>query len=128
MQQDDTRTAQLFRRQFVNLAQCGGLLVALIGLMSALSCGGAGQSGGQTPPPSWTLVWSDEFNGANGSSPDPTKWTFDTGGNGWGNSELEYYTARTQNAQQQNGNLVITALQETYTARTTSRATTPRRA
>jgi hypothetical protein len=50
-----------------------------------------------------------------GSSPDPTKWIFDTGGNGWGNNELEYYTARPQNAKIQNGNLVITAIQEMYT-------------
>jgi beta-glucanase (GH16 family) len=65
--------------------------------------------------PQWTLVWSDEFNGPNGSSPDPTQWTFDTGGNGWGNNELEYYTRRWQNAQIQNGSLAVTALEETYT-------------
>ena len=65
--------------------------------------------------PTWTLVWSDEFGGTNGSAPDPAKWTYDTGGNGWGNNELEYYTSRIQNAQMQNGNLVITAIQESYT-------------
>ena len=47
--------------------------------------------------------------------PDLTKWTYDLGGNGWGNNELESYTSRAQNAQVQNGNLVIAALQETYT-------------
>lgn len=36
------------------------------------------------------------------------------GGNGWGNHELETYTSRKQNAQINGGNLVITALQETY--------------
>lgn len=84
--------------------------------MFAFSCAGGGVS---APPPSasgnWTLTWSDEFSAANGSSPDPSHWTFDTGGNGWGNNELEYYTSRSQNAQIQNGNLVITALKETYT-------------
>ena len=60
----------------------------------------------------WTLTWSDEFNGANGSAVDSTKWGFDTGGTGWGNNELECYTNRTQNAQQLNGNLVITAIKE----------------
>ncbi len=77
-------------------------------------------SGGATLPPppvtGFTLAWSDEFNGADGSSPDSSKWTFDTGvgGNGWGNNELETYTNRTQNAQIKSGNLVITALKETY--------------
>ncbi len=38
------------------------------------------------PPSSgYTLVWSDEFNAADGSSPDASKWTYDIGGNGWGN-------------------------------------------
>jgi beta-glucanase (GH16 family) len=74
---------------------------------------------GQTTPVAttsiWNLVWSDEFNGPDGSSPDPSKWTVETGGNGWGNNELEYYTARAQNAQIKNGNLVITAIAEKYT-------------
>jgi len=67
------------------------------------------------PPPSpagWTLVWSDEFSGPDGSAPDPSKWTYDTGGKGWGNTELECYTNRLQNAQINGGNLVITAQQE----------------
>jgi len=73
-----------------------------------------------TPPPSqgipgWTLVWSDEFNLPDGSSPDASKWNLVTGGNGFGNAELESYTNRPQNAEIQNGNLVITALKESYT-------------
>lgn len=69
----------------------------------------------QSPPAKWTLVWSDEFNGSNGSPPDTTKWVSETGGGGWGNNELEYYTARRQNAYQQDGNLVIKVLEEKYT-------------
>ena len=64
--------------------------------------------------PGWTLTWSDEFNGPDGSPVDSSKWVSETGGNGWGNQELEYYTARTQNAIQQGGNLVITVLAEKY--------------
>ena len=70
--------------------------------------------------PGWKLVWSDEFNGADGTSPDATKWTYDLGAGvfggtpGWGNSELESYTNRTVNVQQKGGNLVITAQKETY--------------
>src|SRR6266404_3436200 len=44
-------------------------------------------------PSSWSLVWSDEFSGSNGSSIDSSKWTAKVGGGGWGNNELEYYTA-----------------------------------
>lgn len=63
----------------------------------------------------WKLVWSDEFNGANGSAVDSSKWVSETGGDGWGNHELEYYTSRLDNALQQNGTLVIKVLPEKYT-------------
>lgn len=69
------------------------------------------------PPPlttsTWTLSWADEFNGPNGSAPEPKKWTYETGGKGWGNSELECYTDLAQNAQVKDGTLVITALHQT---------------
>lgn len=56
----------------------------------------------------WKLVWSDEFN-YNGL-PDSAKWSYDTGGSGWGNNELEYYTkADTNNAVVNNGVLNIIA-------------------
>jgi beta-glucanase (GH16 family) len=62
----------------------------------------------------WSLVWSDEFNG-DGPSVDASKWVIETGGGGFGNNELEYYTARPQNVQVRHGNLVIQALKEKYT-------------
>lgn len=65
--------------------------------------------------PGWKLVWSDEFNAPAGSPVDSSKWILETGGNGWGNQELEYYTARPQNAAQETGNLMIKAFQEKYT-------------
>jgi beta-glucanase (GH16 family) len=55
----------------------------------------------------WQLVWSDEF--TNSISSD---WVFETGGGGWGNNELEYYLP--QNASVQNGQLVITAKEQSY--------------
>src|SRR5205814_406118 len=64
----------------------------------------------------WTLTWSDEFNGPNGGPPDAKKWILESGGNGWGNNELEYYTPRPQNARLENGNLVIEAIKERVTA------------
>jgi beta-glucanase (GH16 family) len=85
-------------------------------LLSGTSCGGPIAQPPILPPTSgYTLAWSDEFSSANGSAPDATKWAYDLGGGGWGNQELESYTSRTQNIQIQNGNLVITALQENYT-------------
>lgn len=62
----------------------------------------------------WKLAWSDEFNGANGSLPDSSKWSIETGGNGGGNEELQTYTNRTENVQQRNGYLVITARKESF--------------
>src|ERR1035438_10186336 len=61
----------------------------------------------------WQLVWSDEFNGAAGSPPDPTKWNYDLGGGGWGNGEAETYTNSPNNVfQDGNGNLVIRAIRD----------------
>jgi beta-glucanase (GH16 family) len=65
----------------------------------------------------WTLVWADEFEQANGTSPDSSKWGFDVGGGGFGNNQQEYNTARTNNARIQDGHLVIEAKQENYMGR-----------
>lgn len=56
----------------------------------------------------WVLAWSDEFDGE--GLPDPAHWTHDVGDWGWGNREPQYYTeARTANARQEDGCLVIEA-------------------
>ena len=86
-----------------------GTLVALIVLSSHGLC--------QADASKWKLVWSDEFNAADGTTPDPAKWNFDLGGKGWGNKELESYTSRPVNVQQKGGNLVITAVKEDYTGK-----------
>lgn len=95
------------------------VLLAFITLLIFSGCSSAQSTPvGSTPTSGtgeWKLVWSDEFNGADGSLPDASKWVHEIGGNGFGNNELEYYTARPENAQQSGGNLVITALQENYT-------------
>ncbi len=68
--------------------------------------------------PGWTLTWSDEFNGPDGSGIDTTKWVAQTGGTGWGNQEREYYTDSLTNAHQSGGNLVITATTEGASSQT----------
>ncbi len=90
--------------------------IAMISLSMLLS--GCEEQAVQTlPERAWTLTWSDDFEGIAGSSPDKLKWTYDigTGNNGWGNSELEYYTNRPSNVQLNGeGQLVITARKESF--------------
>ena len=57
------------------------------------------------------LVWADEFNYK--GLPDQQKWSYDTGGHGWGNNELQYYTSnQLKNARVENGHLIIEAHKE----------------
>ena len=59
----------------------------------------------------WKMVWNDEFNYT--GLPDSTKWTAEVGGHGWGNNELQYYTAgRKENARVEKGMLTIEARKE----------------
>lgn len=69
---------------------------------------------GYTTPTSYAgynLAWSDEFDS---NAINTNNWNFESGGNGWGNHELEYYTSRIQNAFVSSGNLVIEARRENY--------------
>jgi beta-glucanase (GH16 family) len=50
-------------------------------------------SSSKTPP-----IWQDEFNQPVGTGPDPTKWVHDLGDSGWGNRELQTYTASRENS------------------------------
>lgn len=68
-------------------------------------------------PPGYHLVWNDEFK-TNGL-PDPAKWSYDVGGNGWGNNESQFYTnSRLKNAEVKNGFLYITAAKEDFEGKT----------
>jgi beta-glucanase (GH16 family) len=91
--------------------------------ISALAvCGGEKTSAAPSPiqepaaPAGWQLSWSDEFDAPDGSRPDPSRWMYDVGGNGWGNNELETYTNRADNARIEKGALVIIARAERFTA------------
>jgi beta-glucanase (GH16 family) len=95
------------RSSYMNLAKKILFIGNLLACFIVLSC--------ITPRKSeaYKLVWSDEFNGP---AIDTASWSFatGTGGNGWGNHELEYYTPRKENAEIKNGQLVITARKEDY--------------
>ncbi len=61
----------------------------------------------------YKLVWSDEFD-VDGL-PDSTKWSYDVGGHGWGNWELQYYTEKiAKNARVENGKLLIEVHKEKF--------------
>jgi beta-glucanase (GH16 family) len=86
-----------------------------IAILAISTCAFAQSSQSQPATAGWNLVWSDEFNGPNGSAVDSKKWVSEVGGNGWGNDELEYYTSRTKNAFLEDGNLVIKVFAEKQT-------------
>ncbi|MGW0806686.1 glycoside hydrolase family 16 protein [Nonomuraea sp. NPDC002799] len=89
------------------------VLVALTGLFVK-----AAVSASATVPPTpsgWSLVWSDDFNGAANTLPSSANWIVDTGhgypggpGN-WGTGEIQNYTSSTSNLSLDgSGNLRIT--------------------
>jgi beta-glucanase (GH16 family) len=78
------------------------------------------QSKAQT---TWKLVWSDEFDS---TAINTSNWNHEVNGNGGGNNELQYYTARPENSLTENGRLEIIARQESYSGKsyTSARMTT----
>src|SRR6202795_5331931 len=63
----------------------------IVGTATLSGSGFVATAGGQA----WgEPVWSDEFNSTEAAAAlDASKWTFDVGGSGWGNHELEVYCA-----------------------------------
>lgn len=93
------------------------LFIICISLVfSSAGCTQAVQTPAATATPippieGWSLVWHDEFDD---EQIDRQNWTFDIGGHGWGNGEMQYYTDRSENARLENGLLVVEARQEKY--------------
>jgi beta-glucanase (GH16 family) len=84
-------------------------------VFAAIACSNLAAPAFAISPQRWNLVWSDEFDGPPGSAVDSAKWSFDVGGGGWGNDELQSYTNRSENAELQGGALVIKVLKEILT-------------
>lgn len=90
--------------------------------LSLLACAGKKSDPAVTPPvipivPDKVYTfeanpsWSEEFN--SGTAPDTSRWGMETGGSGWGNHELEYYTPG-DNVEIKDGNLVLTARKQSW--------------
>lgn len=81
------------------------LLLSFIGILLFGHCGSGPAEATRH------LVWSDEFDYT--GLPDSSRWTYDVGGEGWGNNKLQYYTSkRPENARVENGILTIEARAE----------------
>lgn len=95
----------------IRLAFCF-FLITVLGMAGSVAA--TASTGQQTSASSgWKLVWQDEFDKP--GLPDPTHWSYDVGGNGWGNQELQFYTAaRPENARVENGHLIIEARHEPW--------------
>ncbi len=97
--------------------------------------GDGGANGGSTgtpPPGNWTTVWSDDFNGAAGTSPNAADWITDTGTAypggpaAWGTGEVDTATNSPANVGLDGGgHLNLTAL-KSGTAWTSGRIETKR--
>ncbi len=103
------KLAQFFKIKLINLGNrkninnmkgLGFLLFFMVGFNTL------GQSNSFTK-----LVWQDEFD--RDGLVDSTKWSYDVGGHGWGNHELQYYTkGRLENCRVEKGILTIEARKE----------------
>ena len=93
----------------VVLATCLALVLSTFSSTNVIGANNSEKEKGH-----WKLVWSDEFNGDNGTAADKDNWNYEigNGNDGWGNKELEYYTDSTKNVFQRDGNLIIKAQKE----------------
>jgi beta-glucanase (GH16 family) len=91
----------------MNVRRAG--VVPAIVLAAAAMCKGPASATSQPPAPAGAAQsWSDEFDGPPNAPPDPRRWTNDIGAGGWGNRELQTYTASAQNVHLDGqGHLVI---------------------
>ncbi len=88
------------------------LLTAGVAVPASASAGTAHAASVPTPPPGFSLTWSDDFSGASGSGLNTGTWKYDTGpGSSFGTGEIETMTNSTSNVFQDGaGHLVLRAL------------------
>jgi len=108
-QEDQTFTLELSTPTNASISGTGKATGTIQNYGTYLPVDGTGYAGA-TSYPGMTLAWSDEFTANYINS---NNWSYDTGGSGWGNNELEYYTNSSKNAYTTGGYLVIEARKET---------------
>lgn len=105
-------------------ALSGALGLVVVALMAGCAGGvpgGPGSTSSGSPSPSDTvrdegLVWSAEFDEARGAPLNPAEWDVSTRGDGYGNAEVQVYTARPENVLQDgDGALRLIARAERFT-------------
>jgi beta-glucanase (GH16 family) len=111
---DETFTVTVQNAQNVNLLK-SSVIVTLTNDDTKVPFSNTGPDA-PTSYPGYTLAWSDEFNGTSLNSND---WGYESGDGcpglcGWGNNELEYYTAPPNNIMFQDGKMIIEARSETF--------------
>jgi hypothetical protein len=108
-QEDQTFTLELSTPTNASISGTGKAIGTIQNYGTYLPVDGTGYAGA-TSYPGMTLAWSDEFTAKDINS---SNWSYDIGGSGWGNNELEYYTNSSKNAYTTGGYLVIEARKET---------------
>jgi len=108
-QEDQTFTLELSTPTNASISGTGKATGTIQNYGTYLPVDGTGYTGA-TSYPGMTLAWSDEFTTKDINS---SNWSYDIGGSGWGNNELEYYTNSSKNAYTTGGFLVIEARKET---------------
>ena len=108
------RMAKFSENRLFSLLTCAVVTAAIA--TAAAPSSSAAASAGSKAAAARVLLASDEFTGAAGTAPNPWIWTSLQGGGGWGNHELQSYTARASNVSLDGaGDLSITARKEAYT-------------
>ncbi|MGA0556466.1 glycoside hydrolase family 16 protein [Larkinella sp. VNQ87] len=89
------------------------ILSVIIGIVACSSPDVSSVPSGPLMSGTRKLVWADEFEKP--GLPNSAKWKYDVGADGWGNNELQYYSAlRPENARIENDKLIIEARREEY--------------
>jgi beta-glucanase (GH16 family) len=92
------------------------IAVAFCAMVLFLMIAGCNPDETQTVAEFNNLVMQDEFDTE--GAPNSALWTYDIGtgpsNDGWGNNELQYYSDRTENVTVENGYLLLTAREESF--------------
>jgi beta-glucanase (GH16 family) len=116
----DRASPERLERPFLRRRRAVPLGLALVAALAAMvAMPGASLAAAPPPPSGFTTVWTDDFNGAAGTSPASSNWIFDLGHGApggppnWGTGEVESMSSSTSNVfQDGQGRLHIRALRD----------------